>query len=206
MIEISALHHFRRTVPNLHCARSMDANQTKTNSMKKLAIGALSALAITTGAFAGQPMAGKDYKSMPEPCIKDVELQLDLFGSYNDTVGNNHHGDGFGGGVAINYFFMRYLGVGVEGNVYDGDANAVWSAGGRLIARYPIDSACFVPYVFAAGGVQTNGETSGTFGLGGGLEYRVIAQKLGIFAEGRYTWAGSDEDNAQVRFGVRVVF
>ena len=43
-------------------------------------------------------------------------------------------------------------------------------------------------------------------GLGGGLEYRVIAQKLGLFAEGRYTFAGSSDDSAQVRFGVRVVF
>ena len=174
--------------------------------MKKLAIGALSALALSTGAFAGQPMTGgKDYKSMPEPCIADVELQIDVFGSYTDSR-SSHHGDGFGGGLAVNYFFMRYLGVGVEGNVYDGDRDLVWNAGGRLIARYPIDSACFVPYVFAAGGVQTNGETSGTFGLGGGLEYRVIAQKLGLFAEGRYTWAFDSFDSAQVRLGVRVVF
>ncbi len=184
----------------------MDANQTKTKPMKTLAISALSALAITTGAFAGQPMTGKDYKGMPEPCIADTELQLDVFGSYNDTVGKNRHGDGFGGGLALNYFFMRYLGVGVEGNIYDGGKDAIWGVGGRLIARYPIDSACFVPYVFAAGGVQGNDDTVGTFGLGGGLEYRVIAQKLGIFAEGRYTWAGSDDDSAQVRFGVRVVF
>ena len=174
--------------------------------MKTLAISALSALAITTAAFAGQPMvsSGKASKSMPEPCIKDVELQLDVFGSYTDS----RHGykDGFGGGIALNYFFMRYLGVGVEGNLYDGDVNGVWNLDGRLIARYPIDSACLVPYVFAAGGVQTNGETSGTFGAGGGLEYRITPQKLGIFAEGRYTWAGSSDDSAQVRVGVRVVF
>ena len=175
--------------------------------MKTIAISALSALALTTAAFAGQPMAssGKDYKSMPEPCIKDVELQLDIFGSYTDSR-SSAHGDGFGGGLAVNYFFMRYLGVGVEGNLYDGDANGVWNIDGRLIARYPIDSACLVPYVFAAGGVQTNGETSGTFGAGGGLEYRISPQKLGIFAEGRYTWAGSSDDSAQVRVGVRVVF
>lgn len=184
----------------------MDANQTKTNPMKTLAIGAISAIAITTGAFAGQPMTGKDYKGMPEPCIKDVEFQLDVFGTYNDSISNGDQGDGFGGGIALNYFFMRYLGVGVEGTVFDGDKDAIWSGGGRLIARFPIDSACFVPYVFAAGGVQGNDGTTGTFGLGGGLEYRVIAQKLGLFAEGRYTWAGSDDESAQVRVGVRVVF
>ena len=174
--------------------------------MTKLAIAALSAAVLTTGAFAGQPMKdGKDYKGAPEPCIKDVELQLDIFGSYTDSQ-SHHHSDGFGGGVALNYFFMRYLGVGVEGNIYDGDANGVWSVDGRLIARYPIDSACLVPYAFVAGGIQTNGSTVGTIGVGGGLEYRVIPQRLGIFAEGRYTWGAADNDSAQARVGVRVVF
>ncbi len=175
--------------------------------MKNISLCALSALALATTAFAGQPMVsnGKDGKGMAEPCIKDVELQLDVFGSYTDSR-SSAHGDGFGGGLAVNYFFMRYLGVGVEGNIYDGNSSAVWNIDGRLIARYPIDSNCCVPYVFAAGGVQTDGSTSGTFGLGGGLEYRIVPQKLGIFAEGRYTWAGSEDDSAQVRVGVRVVF
>ncbi len=175
--------------------------------MKTIAFSAFFALAISTAALAGQPMTstGKDAKGMAESCIKDVELQLDIFGSYTDSR-SFRHGDGFGGGLAVNYFFMRYLGVGVEGNLYDGNSSAVWNIDGRLIARYPIDSNCVTPYIFAAGGVQTDGSTSGTFGLGGGLEYRVVPQKLGIFAEGRYTWAGSSEDSAQVRVGVRVLF
>ena len=32
-----------------------------------------------------------------------------------------------------------------------------------------------------------------------------IKQKLGIYAEGRYTWA-EDNDSAQVRSGIRIVF
>jgi hypothetical protein len=173
--------------------------------MKKLAIGAFAAVCLAAGAFAGHPTVGKEYKAMPEPCIKDVELQLDIFGSYNDSRSNSY-GDGFGGGLAVNYFFMRYLGVGVEGNLYDGDVNGVWNISGRLIARYPIDSACLVPYVFVAGGVETDGNNSGTIGVGGGLEYRFIPQKLGLFGEGRYTWADNDNDTAQVRVGLRVVF
>jgi hypothetical protein len=175
--------------------------------MKQLALSALSAAVLTAGAFAGQPVvsSSKEFKAMPEPCIKDVELQLDIFGSYTDGRAGGHS-DGFGGGLAINYFFMRYLGVGVEGNLYDGDANGVWNVSGRLIARYPIDSLCLVPYAFVAGGIQTDGSTEGTVGAGGGLEYRVIPQKLGIFGEGRYTWSAEDNDSAQVRVGVRVVF
>ena len=175
--------------------------------MKKLAIVALSAVVLAASAFAGQPVVtGKDYKAIPEPCIKDIELQLDIFGSYTDARNGSDYSDGFGGGIAINYFFMRYLGVGVDGNIYDGDVGGAWSFSGRLIARYPIDSACLVPYAFVAGGVQTDGESSGTVGVGGGLEYRIVPQKIGIFGEGRYTWADNDNDSAQVRVGLRVVF
>jgi hypothetical protein len=175
--------------------------------MKKLAIGAVASFVLGACALAGQPIVrtSKDYKPMPEPCFKEVELQLDIFGSYNDGR-RNGYGDGFGGGLALNYFFTRYFGVGAEGNVYDGNVNGVWNYGGRLIARYPIDSACLAPYAFVAGGAQSDGNTSGTVGVGGGLEYRVIAQKLGIFGEGRYTWSDNDNDSAQVRFGLRVVF
>ena len=81
--------------------------------------------------------------------------------------------------------------------------NGVWAVSGRILARYPID--CLAPYVFVAGGVQADGETVGTIGTGGGLEYRV-SEKLGIFGEGRYTWAENDGNNTQYRLGVRVVF
>jgi hypothetical protein len=175
--------------------------------MKKLAIGAFALVILATGAFAGQPIVtSKEYKPIiPQPCFREIELQLDIFGSYTD--GRQHgYGDGWGGGFALNYFFTRYFGVGAEGNVYDGNVNGVWNYGGRFIARYPIDSACLAPYGFVAGGGQSDGHTSGTVGVGGGLEYRVIADKLGIFGEGRYTWSDNDNDSAQVRFGLRVVF
>lgn len=174
--------------------------------MKKIAISALSALTLTAAAFAGQPMvsSGKDKVVLPEPCFNDTELQLDVFGSY--TWADGDHGDGFGGGLGLNYFLTRNIGLGVEGNIYDGDANGVWNVDARLLFRYPIDSACLAPYAFVAGGVQTNGGTEGTIGVGGGIEYRVVSQKVGLFTEGRYTWAADSDDSAQVRVGVRVVF
>ncbi len=190
--------------------------QTKIRNMKKIAFSALSAIALSTAAFAGAPMVdSKDKVIMPEPCIKDMEFQIDAFGSYTDTRGGGN-GDGFGGGLALNYFFTRFVGVGIESNV-TGGGDTRWDLGGRLLVRYPIDDLCLVPYAFVAGGVVTgNGDTEGAIGVGGGLEYRVVAQKLGIFAEGRYTWTGGDnggrhnsnnsDDAAQVRVGVRVVF
>lgn len=173
--------------------------------MKKIALPFFACLALASSAFAGQP--SKEVKSVvpPEPCFKDQEFQLDLFGSYTDAVKRSPHGDGFGGGLAVNYFFMRYVGVGVDGNIYDGDVNGAWDFSGRIIARYPIEGVCIAPYIFAGGGVATNGTTVGTLHAGGGLEWRAT-HSIGIFGEGRYSWGGDDIDAAQVRAGVRFAF
>lgn len=175
--------------------------------MKKIALPVVASFAIAASAFAGQPMAeSKDYKApAPELCFKDQEFQLDVFGSYTDSRSDNPHADGFGGGVALNYFFIRNLGVGVDGNLFDGDANGVWSTTGRIIARFPIDSICLAPYVFGGGGYEVNGEGFGTLHAGGGLEYRATPT-IGVFGEGRYTWGEDDRNSAQARVGVRFAF
>jgi hypothetical protein len=182
--------------------------------MKKAILSLIAGLAIAGTSFAGHEMvsSGKDYKDknpVIEPCFKDQELQLDVFGSYTQfTTGHSKYQDGFGGGLGVNYFFCKYVGVGVDGNVLDGNANGVWTATGSVILRYPIDlgSFCFAPYVFGGGGGMWDGTAVGSGHAGGGLEYRIIKQKLGIYAEGRYTWTGNGEDNAQFRTGVRFVF
>jgi opacity protein-like surface antigen len=149
----------------------------------------------------------KDYKTpAPEPCFKDVELQLDVFGSYTNAVSRSQHGDGFGGGIGVNYFFCRYLGVGVSGNLRDGDVNGVWNADASIIARYPLElgTFCLAPYILAGGGIETDSTTVGSWHAGGGLEWRATPS-FGIFGEGRYTWA-EDNDSASARVGLRFVF
>ncbi len=177
--------------------------------MKKLTLSLMACFAVAATSFAGVSTSGKSYKEYksapPETCFNDQELQLDIFGSYTDTAGGGYS-DGLGGGIGVNYFFMRYVGVGVDGNIFDGDVNGVWNFTGSLILRYPIDSICLAPYIFGGGGVQTDGTTGGTAHAGGGLEYRVVPHKIGIYAEGRYTWAENSNDSAQARIGVRVVF
>ena len=178
--------------------------------MKKIAFPLIACLALASSAFAGHEMKeSKEYKAIPEPCFKDQEFQIDAFGSYTDTQGGGH-ADGFGGGLAFNYFFMRYLGIGVEGNIQsNGGVDPVWDFGGRLIARYPLElnggSLCLAPYIFGGGGVEVDGATVGTFHAGGGLEWRAT-HTIGVFGEGRYMWAGGPNDAAQVRLGVRFVF
>lgn len=177
--------------------------------MKTIALTLIAGIAAASSAFAGHEISHKDKVVTPmEPCFKDQELQLDVFGSYTATRNGSSHGDGFGGGLGVNYFFMKYVGVGVDGNIYDGDANGVWDFSARVIVRYPIEmgSFCIAPYAFGGGGLVTDGGTDGTLHAGGGLEWRAT-HTIGIFGEGRYTWADtSSNDNAQARVGVRFVF
>ena len=173
--------------------------------MKKIAFSLIACMSLASGAFAGHQMAGgKDYKGGPAtPCFQDQEFQLDVFGLYGWSTEGSHD-NGFGGGIGANYFFLRNLGVGVDASVRDA-SSALWNASASLIVRFPIEgSTCLAPYILAGGGVQTNGTTHGSFHAGGGLEFR-LNPGLGIFGEGRYIWAGND-DQAQARLGVRIVF
>ncbi len=174
--------------------------------MKAIAYSLIAGLALAGSAFAGKEI--KEYKAPVEPCFKDTELQLDLFGAYVATEGGGIN-DGFGGGLGLNYFFSRNLGVGADAMIYDGDAPGVWAYTGSLIARFPVElgGLCLAPYVFGGGGYQSGAQHSGTFHAGAGLEFRIVPEKFGVYAEGRYTWVGGpSDDNTQARVGVRLVF
>ena len=179
--------------------------------MKKIVFSAMACLTLAGSAFAGQEMArssGKESKAIaPEPCFRDHELQLDVFASYTSTQGGGYN-DGFGGGIAVNYFFTRTIGFGLDGNVYDGDQHGVWDTTARVIVRFPIENGiCIAPYLFAGAGVQADSDTNGSVHAGGGLEWRA-SHTIGIFTEGRYTIVEGDANNdgAQARLGVRFIF
>ena len=181
--------------------------------MKKIALSFIASLAVASGALAGHEVVAtsKEYKApAPIPCFRDTELQLDLFGTYNWLINRQAGGDdGFGGGVALNYFFMRHVGVGVDTNLFDGGVSGLWNFTGSLIIRFPIEAeVCLAPYIFGGGGYAVDGQGEGTVHAGGGLEWRIVPEKIGIFAEGRYTWSTGNEhgDAAQARLGVRFVF
>src|SRR6187455_3215500 len=113
--------------------------------MKKLTYSFLASAALAASAFAGhEAVVSKEYKApLPEPCFQEQEFQLDVFGSYSGTKDNGVIGDGFGGGVGVNYFFTRNLGVSVSGNVYEGTAgHEVWNADLDLVVRFPLDDIC----------------------------------------------------------------
>jgi opacity protein-like surface antigen len=136
----------------------------------------------------------------------------------------------WGGGVEGKYFPLRWVGVGLEGDVFrnspSGDATG--NVAGNLYLRYPIEHSNFhiAPYVMAGvGGFFSNVDHGGFFDpavnrvrhhhndsdlfeghVGGGLEYR-FTRHLGAFADARYVFVeGSKNDYPLIRWGLTWAF
>src|SRR5438552_5089071 len=97
--------------------------------MKKLLLCLLGPALVASPAFAGVGYSGKEMKQVaPPPCPEwyaDREFNISLWGTYVCT-GTNGGGDRYivadhawGGGLDLKYFFMRYVGVGIEGWAVD---------------------------------------------------------------------------------------
>lgn len=200
--------------------------------MKKLTFSLLAIVSLVATSFAGTEISSgkdyKDYKKQPLPtCFNDQELQLDIFGAYADGNALDHAGPlrdhGWGGGVGVNYFFHRNIGVGVDatwlymqdnsapGNSNDGSDTQLHHFTGSLIFRFPIDELCLAPYVFVGGGLSVDGRQWASAHGGLGVEYRVVPHKVGLFTDARFTYFGDrfgngDQNFILVRAGVRLVF
>src|SRR6266478_9944805 len=181
--------------------------------MKKLTITLLASIALAATSLAGtEVFNGKDKKVViPPTCFNDKELQFDVFGAYAVGEGGSHAGPirdhGWGGGIGVNYFFSRYIGIGAEGYWIAADHNGAVGGGdtvvhnvnGSLIFRLPIDSLCLAPYAYLGGGAAIDGEDWAVGFAGVGLEYRVVPHKIGVFVDARWNYYGDryghDEQN-----------
>jgi hypothetical protein len=213
--------------------------------MKKYIITGVMAAVAATSAFAGTTTVSKEVTPVEAPCLfRDNEFQIDAFGlGYFNQGGNDFNYYGFnidgisgrpawGGGLGINYFFSRYIGIGLEQDLYGRNSgNSPWDAGytrwatiGNLFLRYPICSWNLAPYLMIGGGANYgstpkvdigNGQRIGTFNsgqgfghVGGGLEYR-FTETIGIFSDARYIYsgvAGLANNNLMWRYGLRFAF
>src|SRR5437763_17184498 len=105
--------------------------------MKKLTTTLLASIALAATSFAGHEMvsSGKDFKASkeiaPTYCFNAGELQFDVFGAYQVGEGPDRsgpiHDHGWGGGIGVNYFFTRHLGIGAEGYWIAAEHNAAAS-------------------------------------------------------------------------------
>ena len=142
----------------------------------------------------------------------DKEFNFDAFGTYQAGERkfssfpntNIRHGK-FGGGVGLNYFFCKNVGVGSDINIGDNGGNFVDSLSASLIARFPIEQVGLAPYVFAGGGRQFDPAWVWSAHVGGGLEFR-LNHHTGIFSDARYVFADKIQDYVLLRAGVRLGF
>ena len=159
--------------------------------MKRLLSCLLGLVLVGSAAFAGTDYSGKEMKQVaPPPCPEwyaDREFNISLWGTYAFT-GTNYLNDRYieadhawGGGVDAKYFFMRYVGVGIEGWAVDArqvrqdifmdfsdnefinniqhQNNVIGAVLGTLTLRYPIACTRFAPYIFGgAGGIFGGGQ------------------------------------------------
>jgi len=175
--------------------------------MKKYILNILAGVVIINTA-----VAGTDYKvtkniQVEETCkFRNNELQLDLFGAGGFYQQGNPV---WGGGAGINYFFFKYVGLGVEQTIAARENAAEWGTFGNLFLRYPICSWSLAPYATVGiGKLYGTGDSVGVGTVGGGLEYR-LTNRMGIFADARWLYAPESKlhDGAVLsRVGVKVAF
>jgi len=154
------------------------------------------------------------YATAGAPRYSAQELSFDAFGSYvagerrfSDIFETNiRHGD-WGGGVGLNYFFTREIGIGGDINIPANGGNFVDQIDGSLFARWPFEPSGFAPYIFGGGGRTTDPSWTWIVHAGIGFEYR-FNPATGIFADTRYIWHTEDggSDGILFRAGFRIVF
>ena len=196
----------------------------------KTTIPLLAVAAFAGSAFAGTRVVESKTQVAPDTeCFRAHELQLDIFGQYSVGEGPDRAGTfrdhGWGGGVGMNYFLTRNFGLGVDAAWLDAkeavyttrgfpfrssDPTTVHNFSASLIYRFPIDSVCVAPYIFAGGGFAVDGKQWATAHAGAGIEKR-LSRKVGLFTDARWTFLGDrygrdSLGNLGVRAGVRVVF
>jgi len=139
--------------------------------------------------------------------FNEKEWSVDLFGMYAFEEQKGTYDDGFGAGVGVNYFFNRFVGLGLEGYGWKGDG-LISSVGGNLMLRYPIERWRLAPYLIAGIGGNfdadnTKDQVNASGGLG--MEYR-LNKNWGVFTDSRYVMTDVSNDYVITRLGVRFSF
>src|SRR5213596_3699386 len=214
--------------------------------MKKLILSLLGIAAISSIGFAGtETYGGKEMKqvAVPPPCPEwyaDREFNVSLWGTYIFT-GNNWQDDRYleadhawGGGIDLKYFFMRYIGVGIEGWAVDArqarqdvfvdfsdgifassvhhESNAIgamFGGGQRPINRFVREG--FINQggegfdIFQTVG-QTDSQTQAIGQVGGGLEIRLTPH-IGWVSDFSWNFVDGPKNNfGMARTGVNFAF
>jgi len=139
--------------------------------------------------------------------FRDNEWSVDVFGAYAAAKSGVINSGG-GGGIGVNYFFNRFVGVGIDGVGFDGGStvDTVGMGTANLIGRLPIESIHLAPYIFGGvGGADMTGDAEAVGDAGIGVEWRATPN-WGVFVDGRYVACADTNDFGLLRLGVRCAF
>jgi hypothetical protein len=175
--------------------------------MKKYIVtGLVAVIAATSSSFAGTASYKKTVVPVEEPCLyRDNEFQIDAFGAGGFYRNGNPL---WGGGLGLNYFFLRYIGLGYEQLVGGNNDGAEWGSFGNLFLRYPF---CWglSPYAMVGIGKVYSENQRGLGGgtVGGGLEWR-FTENIGLFGDARWFYSPDLSNGGGViaRTGLRFAF
>jgi hypothetical protein len=136
----------------------------------------------------------------------DHEWSLDTAGVVSSSDRENFTTrNSIGIGVGVNYFIMRYFGVGADTYIdhFDWPNHLDFSA----IGRYPITDTGIAPYVIGGFGRQFHDVPMWTGDIGLGVEYRWNAA-TGVFFDVRECFSSSSSvsDFSVWRLGLRIRF
>jgi hypothetical protein len=177
--------------------------------LKNIVIVAATLMLVAVSAQAQQSWRDRfNYTSGGEKYFAN-EFTLDAFATYNkfekgvdDVFDRSWRHGHFGGGVGLNYFFLRNLGVGVDTYFNDQGVFAKNIAGSAIL-RFPIGDTGFAPYIFGGLGGRFSPVEEWTGHGGAGIELRLNPD-VGIFSDIRYTVADKTADEMLVRAGIRI--
>jgi len=177
-------------------------------AMKKLLSLTGVIMLTAAAAFAGDGKTFKDKVVVEPPtCLfRANELQLDAFAT---GLFHNSARSAWGGGLGVNYYFTKFIGIGVEEDIFARRGETTeWATSGNLLLRYPICSWNLAPYAMIGGGATYGCKRQGHgFGdIGAGLEYR-FTNNIGLFTDARWLYSSQDPQSAvQGRAGLRFAF
>jgi hypothetical protein len=130
----------------------------------------------------------KAWFAKDRPLYRAGEFQVDLFAAGTaqeiDDINAIKDGD-LGGGIGVNYFFTRNIGIGYEArhSFKDGE-DFMNQMAGSLFVRFPIGHVS--PYVFAGAGFRYQDHNfSPRYHAGAGIEFR-LSPYVGLFSDLRF--------------------
>jgi hypothetical protein len=145
------------------------------------------------------------YSPPHERLFPSDQLNLDLFGTYatRDRFGDHeNHG---GGGVGLDYFFTRYLGIGADS--YLEEWKWPYRVNGSAILRLPLPAPLhgIALYGLGGGGREFKFVPQYTWHGGGGVEWK-LSRRFGIFGDVREVLPKVTPNYTLVRAGISLGF